>query len=194
MSDAEQGGGTTNVRGETAAENERHETAADAARGLRELFVFRAGARRFALLREEVEAAAEDLRPAPLPFAPASVLGVVALRGRVRTALDPLKLMPAPADTPNRIAPINHANETSPASTQRPRLFVALAGDEQFALACDSAEESFTISTDELRPDPDPEAPARGLVTHEGRDITVLDPSRLFDAAMRGRDRRRRRT
>jgi chemotaxis signal transduction protein len=151
---------------------------------LRELFVFRAGARRFALFREEVEGVAENLRPAPLPFAPRAVVGVVALRGRVRTALDPLKLSATPAST----------DGTLPTSEQPPRLFVALAGDEQLALACDSAEESFTISTDELRPAPDPETPARGLVTHEGHDVTVLDPARLFDAAMRGRDRRRRRT
>ena len=183
MSDVGQSGETASARGVNAA---------DAARGLRELFVFRAGARRFALFREEVESVARDLRPAPLPFAPRAVLGVVALRGRVRTALDPLKLFSAPNDPPNQIAPTSHANETSPASTQPSRLFVALAGDEQFALACDSEEESFTISTDELRPDP--ESPARGLVTHEGQDITVLDPARLFDAAMRGRDRRRRRT
>ena len=157
----------------------------DTTGGLRELFVFRAGARRLAVFREEVEAVAENLRPAPLPFAPRAVLGVVALRGRVRTALDPLKLFAAPAD---------QSNETSLAASRPPCLFVALAGDEQLSLACDSAEESFTISTDELRPDPDPEAPARGLVTHEGHDVTVLDPARLFDAAMRGRDRRRRRT
>ena len=153
--------------------------------GLRELFVFRAGARRFAVFREEVEATAENLRPAPLPFAPRAVVGVVALRGRVRTALDPLKLAPAPA------AP---ADDTSPISDRPPRLFVAFAGDEQLALACDAAEEPFTISAEELRPAADAEAPARGLVTHDAREVTVLDPARLFDAAMRGRDRRRRRT
>lgn len=163
----------------------RRGDAADAAQRLRELSVFRAGARRFAVFREEVEAVAENLRPAPLPFAPPTVLGVVALRGRVRTALDPLKLLAAPADP---------ADETSLVSSQPPRLFVALFGDEQLALACDSAEESLTISTGELRPAPDAEAPARGLVTHEGHEVTVLDPARLFDAAMRGRDRRRRRT
>jgi chemotaxis signal transduction protein len=152
---------------------------------LRELFVFRAGARRFAVFREEVEGVAEGLRPAPLPFAPPAVVGVVALRGRVRTALDPLRLFAAPAGA---------ANETPPAPARPPRLFVALAGDQQLALACDSAEESFTISTDELRPDPDAEAPARGLVAHDASEVTLLDPARLFDAAMRGRDRRRRRT
>ena len=155
------------------------------ARRLRELFVFRAGARRFAVFREEVEDVAEHLRPAPLPFAPPAVLGVVSLRGRVRTALDPLKLTPASAAAPG---------ETHHTPTRPPRVFVALAGDEQLALACDSTEESFTISPDELRPAPDPEAPARGLVTHDDGEVTVLDPARLFDAAMRGRDRRRRRT
>ena len=152
---------------------------------LRELFVFRAGARRFAVFSEEVEGAAENLRPAPLPYAPRAVVGVVALRGRVRTALDPLKLFAAPAVP---------ADETPHASAQTPRLFVALAGDEQLALACDCVEESFTISTDELRAAADPEAPARGLVSHRAAEVTVLDPARLFDAAMRGRDRRRRRT
>jgi chemotaxis signal transduction protein len=172
MSDVETNEGATRPRADDGG---------GPAQQLRELFVFRAGARRFAVFREEVEATAENLRPAPLPFAPRAVLGVVALRGRVRTALDPLKLFAAP-------------DETSSDSTQQPRLFVALAGDEQLALACDSAEESFTISTDELRPDADPDTPARGLVAHEASEVTVLDPSRLFDAAMRGRDRRRRRT
>ena len=168
-----------------AARGARAGDSPDGSRRLRELFVFRAGARRFAVFREEVEAVAEALRPAPLPFAPRAVLGVVALRGRVRTALDTLKLFAAPADTSNE--PL--ATQSRPA-----RLFVALAGDEQLALACDSAEEPFTISTDELRPAGDPEAPARGLVTHDASEVTVLDPARLFDAAMRGRDRRRRRT
>ena len=170
---------------EVDATRARAENQDGGARRLRELFVFRAGARRFAVFREEVEDVGEALRPAPLPFAPPAVLGVVALRGRVRTALDPLKLTPAPAGTPN---------ETATASTQPPRLFVALAGDEQLALACDAAEEPFTISPEELRPAPDPEAPTRGLVTHDSSEVAVLDPARLFVAALRGRDRRRRRT
>jgi chemotaxis signal transduction protein len=176
MSDVGQGAGGAGAR---------RGGAGDAAPRLRELFVFRAGARRFAVFREEVEALGENLLPAPLPFAPRAVLGVVALRGRVRTALDPLKLTPAPAGT---------ADDPPAASSQPPRLFVALAGDEQLALAGDAAEESLTISTDELRPAPGADSPARGLVTHEAAEITVLDPARLFDAALRGRDRRRRRT
>ena len=174
MSDVDTNGGAARARAGDSG----------GARGLRELFVFRAGARRFAVFRDEVEATAEALRPAPLPSAPRAVVGVVALRGRVRTALDPLKLFAA----------AGAADDSSPAPARPPRLFVALAGDEQLALACDSEEESFTISTDELRPDPDPDSPARGLFTHGASEVTLLDPSRLFDAAMRGRDRRRRRT
>jgi chemotaxis signal transduction protein len=156
-------------------------------RELRELLVFRAGRLRFALFREEVEGAAENLRPAPLPFAPPAVLGVVALRGRVRTALDPLQLFAPPVDS---------GGEISPASARRlpPRLFVALAGDEQLALACDAAEESFTVSADELELAPDSEAPARGRVARGGSEVILLDPPRLFDASTRGLDRRRRRT
>ena len=152
---------------------------------LRELFVFRAGARLFAVRTEEVEAVAENLRPAPLPFAPPPVLGVVALRGRVRTALDPLKLFDAHAGP---------ADETLPASAQPPRLFVALAGDEQLALACDSAEGPVAVPASRLELTPDPHDPARGRAEHEGRPVTLLDPARLFDAAMRGTDRRRRRS
>lgn len=163
----------------------RGEKSSGVAPALRELFVLRAGARRFAVFREEVEATAEGLRPAPLPFAPAAVLGVVSLRGRVRTALDPLRLTGAPPDA---------AGETADAHARPPRLFVALAGDEQLALACDAVEEPFAVSDEELRPAPDTEAPARGLVTREGAEVLVLDPARLFDAALRGHDRRRRRS
>lgn len=175
----------SNVEGSGGEAGARRGDSPGVAPQLRELFVFRAGARLFAVFREEVEATAADLRPAPLPFAPRAVVGVVALRGRVRTALDPLKLFAAPPDA---------ADETPADAARPPRLIVALVGDEQLALACDSAEEPFTISTDELRPDPDAEAPARGHVSHEAAEVTVLDPARLFDAAMRGRDRRRRRT
>jgi len=152
------------------------------AHDLRELFVFRAGGRLFAVYREEVEATAANLRPAPLPFAPPAVLGVVPLRGRSRTALDPLKLF-----APGATADTSH------------RLFVALAGDEQLALACDEEAESFTVSPAEVtRPavsdaaDAD-STPARGHVERGGATVTLLDPSRLFEAAMRGTDRRRRR-
>ena len=156
----------------------------------RGLFVFRAGGRLFAVFAEEVESVAERLRPAPLPFAPPAVLGVVAVRGRMRTALDPPLLFDAPAQAGLDAPPAAAQSVTRPPA----RLFVALAGDEQLALACDSAEGPVAVPASQLELAPDSHAPVRGRVEHEGRTITLLDPSRLFDAATRGTDRRRRRS
>ena len=58
-------------------------------RETRGLFVLTAGGQAFAVRAEEAESVAEGLTPAPLPHAPASVLGVVSVRGRMRTLLYP---------------------------------------------------------------------------------------------------------
>jgi chemotaxis signal transduction protein len=149
-------------------------------RGTRELFMMRAGEHLFAVFAEEVEGEAEGLTPTPLPNAPSSVVGVVSLRGRIRTALDPAQLF---ADTP-----------TPQTSTHAPRLFVALRGDEQLALACDAASERIEIAVADILPLTDAHAPAHGTVERSGARITLLDPARLFEAAMRGIDRRRKRS
>jgi chemotaxis signal transduction protein len=162
------------------------------ARGGREMFVLRAGRRLFAVAAEEVEATAEGLAPAPLPFAPPSVLGVVSVRGRVRTALDPLRL--APADELAAPIPNSHSagGATNQTETTPPRLFVALRGDEQLALACDSAEGAIRVAR--ITPPADARSPALGTFEHAGFLVTLLDPSRLFEAAMQGTDRRRKRS
>lgn len=162
----------------------------------RDLFVFSAGGRLFAVFAEEVESTAENLRPAPLPFAPPAVLGVVPVRGRMRTALDPLRLLDTPASPDPEAHPAQATTTPSARASTRPppRLFVALAGDEQLALACDSAEGPVTVQVSRLQPPTDAHAPVRGRLDHEGRVITLLAPPRLFDAAMRGTDRRRRRS
>jgi chemotaxis signal transduction protein len=152
----------------------------EATRGARELFMMRAGERLFAVFAEEVEGSAEGLTPTPLPNAPPSVVGVVSLRGRIRTALDPAQLF---ADDP-----------TPQTSTHAPRLFVALRGDEQLALACDSTAERIDIAVAEIVPPSDAHAPAHGTIERSGARITLLDPARLFEAAMRGIDRRRKRS
>jgi chemotaxis signal transduction protein len=152
----------------------------EATRGTRELFMMHAGERLFAVFAEGVEGAAEGLTPTPLPSAPPSVVGVVSLRGRIRTALDPAQLF---SDDP--------ARQTS---THAPRLFVALRGDEQLALACDSAAERIEIAVAEIIPLSDAHAPAHGTIERSSARITLLDPARLFEAAMRGIDRRRKRS
>lgn len=139
----------------------------------------RVGGRLFAVYADEVEATAENLTPTPLPFAPPAVRGVVSLRGRVRTVLDPLHLAPS-------------TNDTAPPTA--PRLFVALKGDEQLALACDSAEGSIEITPAQIQPPPGANTPVRGTIDQAGSDVTLLDCASLFDIAMRGTDRRRRRS
>lgn len=149
-----------------------------AARETRGLFVLTAGGRAFAVRAEEAEGVAEGLTPAPLPHAPAAVLGVVSVRGSMRTLLYPPALF-AQTD----------AREDLPAAA--PRFVVALRGDEQLALAADSVEGVVAFDADSVPlPDPQDSTPAVTL-EHEGRRVQLLDASRLFDAAMRGAERRR---
>jgi chemotaxis signal transduction protein len=152
----------------------------DAPRETRELFVLTAGGQLFAVGVEETDGVAEGLTPAPLPDAPASVLGVVSVRGRMRTLL----YLPALfADTQAR------AREDS--DLDAPRFVVALRGDEQLALAADAVEGVVTINADSLSTSDAVESPLTATLEEGGRLIQVLDASRLFDAAMRGTERRR---
>jgi chemotaxis signal transduction protein len=132
----------------------------------RALFVVRAGTQLFALFAEEVEATARDLTPTPLPFAPPAVVGVVSLRGRILTVIDPLRLDDA-----------GHADQTAEGfEDQSSRLFIALAGDEQLALVCDAAEETFTVEPSRIKPPHDPRSHARGAIKRGGARVTLLDP------------------
>src|SRR5436309_10338656 len=59
---------------------------------LRDLLLFVAGDRTFGIFSDEVESTAEAKHPTPLPLAPAAVLGIVYVRGRMLTLLDPTAL------------------------------------------------------------------------------------------------------
>ena len=152
----------------------------DAPRETRELFVLSAGGYLFAVKAEETDGVAEGLSLAPLPHAPAAVLGVVSLRGRMRTLLYP----PALFDDSQ-----THARADS--TTAAPRFVVALRGDEQLALAADSVEGVVKINADSLPTSDAQDSPPDASLEHEGRRVKLLDTSRLFDAAMRGTERRR---
>lgn len=175
------------------------------ASGRRRLYVMRAGARRFAVHADEVEATSENLMPTPLPFAPAPVRGLVSQRGRVLTVIDPLPLLPpaAPSIDANDGAPTTApplATPVAPSLTQRPRatLIVALRGDEQLALAVERVESDL-----ELFDDDEPDTTATGVtprsqllrrtIRHHAGDIPLLDTAHLFEAAMQGVERRRKR-
>jgi purine-binding chemotaxis protein CheW len=147
----------------------------------RDLLVVRVGgARLLGVFADEAGSVTEWREPTPLPRAPASVLGVVSIRGLMLTVLDPLQLLGEPP-----------ANESP-----RPAFIVALRGDEQLALAVDCAERIDEIFTDEVQP------LTRGAgasvlqgIVQRGRElIAVLDTKELFASAMQGEDRRRQRT
>lgn len=149
---------------------------------LRDLFLFTAGNRIFGVPADEVEGTAEGKCPTPLPHAPAPILGVVYARGRMLTVIDPRVI----------------AGDDSPTLMQLVPAIISLRGDEQLALAAESIAETITISSSDIESTPDstdkePISAIAGILRHGGEEIIILDPARLFDAAVRRRDRRRRR-
>ncbi|MCA1564301.1 MAG: chemotaxis protein CheW [Acidobacteria bacterium] len=183
---------------ETTTSTSRAEQSRDAAR--RRLFVMRTGARRFAVYADEVEATGENLTPTPLPFAPAPVRGVVSRRGRILTLIDPLPLLP-PVNlnvTLNGATATTGAQTFAPPATPTPApLVVALKGDEQLALSVQSIEHGIELYDTEAS-DAAEDAPGSSLlrrtIQHDTHAVALLDPARLFDAAMQGVERRRQRT
>lgn len=151
-----------------------------AERERREVLIVRAGEHWLGVLAEEASSVEAGRVPTPLPHAPAAVLGVVSVRGRILTLLDPLALLGEP-----RAAATNANAPTA--------FILALRGHEQLALAVDSAERLSEIFTDEIQ------APARALAgiargtfKDAGADVLILDVARLFAAAVEGMEPRRR--
>lgn len=158
----------------------------------RKLCVMRSGARLFAVYADEVAATSENLRPTPLPFAPAPVRGVVGQRGRILTVIDPLLLPQPDATTPDTAT-------AAPTSTTAP-LIVALTGDEQLALSVERIEHDIELFDDDeaatgTTPDAAPNSHLflRRTIRHQMHVIALLDTSRLFEATMQGVERRRKR-
>lgn len=146
----------------------------------REIVVVRAGERCLGVFAEEVACVERGRAPTPLPHAPAAVLGVVSLRGRILTLLDPLALL--------------GERREDVAVNASPDFILALCGDEQLALAVDSSERLLEIDTDEIEFVTGDEAGvARGTFQDEGTPVVILDVNRLFDAAVGEMGYRRRR-
>ncbi len=170
----------------------QHETLAGALANMREvspdpqlhdLVPFTAGGRVFAVFADEVESTAEAKLPALLPNAPPAVLGVVCVRGRMLTVLDPVALLTGEATS---------WPETLPG-------VIALSGDEQLAVAAHERLDTITIAATDIQPttlsDNEDSAGgvALGIARYGGEEITVLSVAHLFAAAMRRKERRRRR-
>jgi|SRR5215471_10744789 len=147
-----------------------------------DLVPFAAGDRVFAVQADQVDGTAEAKTPAALPNAPPAVMGVVCVRGRMLTILDPLVLAGVEA-APNR-------SRTIPC-------VLALRGDEQLGLAAQSFLETITIAAVDIEEydQGTVESPQAvlGIARHGGQEITVLKVNNLFNAAFRRKERRRRR-
>ncbi|HYE66807.1 MAG TPA: chemotaxis protein CheW [Pyrinomonadaceae bacterium] len=142
------------------------------------LLLARAGARLLGVPTDESEGLTGWRTPTPLPRAPLAVLGVVSVRGRMLTILDPLALL----------------GEGRAANAPTPNSILALRGDEQLALAVDQVEEVIEIFADEVEPLVDgTDGIVRGILRREQGPVTVLNVRELFAAAMQGEERRRRR-
>jgi len=111
--------------------------------------------------------------PAPLPFAPPSVLGIVSMQGRMFTVVDAAVLLARKAATQGRS-------------------IVALRGDEQLALAVDESLEVISINPDDVVNETDREL-IQGTLRLNGKQVLLLDIDSLFAGIIRGRERRRRR-
>lgn len=170
-----------------AQSDESQSPAGESESEVRNLFVFEAGTRVFAVSADEVVGTAEHKVPARLPRVPPAILGVVCVRGRMLTVLDARAFVKEDyAQFPGELP-----------------IVVVLRGDEQVALAADRQRAAVQVSADEIRADSAAEgsSPAReaagspilGVLYRNSERILVLDAAGLFAAALGRVERRRRR-
>jgi len=141
----------------------------------RKVQLFSAGSFHFGVFENEVATIADWREPTPLPHAPESVLGVVSIQGRMLTVMD---------------VAILSGSEGQSAY----RHIIALRGDEQLALAASSLGELMEEAT--LNDANGPKTGERFVLKtleHAGKESRILNVTRLFHAALQGRERRRRR-
>lgn len=149
---------------------------------LHDLVPFVAGDRVFAVFADQVDGTAEAKVPVPLPNTPPAILGVICVRGRMLTVIDPIAVL---------------TGETFDWPASLPSV-IALRGDEQLALAAQSCRDKITIAATDIQPatrtnDDGSESAALGITVHGGEEITVFSVDNLFAAAVRRKERRRRR-
>ena len=130
------------------------------------------------VFEDDIATIAEWRRPTPLPQAPPAVLGVVSIQGRMLTVLDPIRLF---GGTTTRLG-------------FPPGILVALRGDEQLGLAVENTGEIIDLAMDDIQPSTDSANRAiSGIFQYGDLQVKVIKVKGLFAAALRGRERRRRR-
>lgn len=158
---------------------------------MRRLLILRAGGKLFAVDADALAHGTETMdgfplpAPVPLPGAPAPVRGVVQVRGRLYTVIDPAQMLADKDDTTTQA--------TDDAAT--PLRVIPLRGKEQLALAIERIEGTISISGADIElfetPIPAVQGVVRGIAE---QDVLVLDLNELFAAATQGMERRRRRS
>ncbi|HEX5705309.1 MAG TPA: chemotaxis protein CheW [Pyrinomonadaceae bacterium] len=149
-----------------------------AAAQLHDLLPFAIADRLFAVFTDQVDATAEGKPFARLPRSPGAVVGVVCVRGRMLTVLDPAAALHEPTKDWEQTLPY----------------VLVLRGDDQLGLAAESCRDTITISTDDIEPpNVNSEDAALGVVRYAGEEILILDAKRLFERAVQRKERRRRR-
>lgn len=111
--------------------------------------------------------------PSTIPFAPPTVLGVIAVQGRMFTVLDTARLLGVDSDLRNPI--------------------VALRGREQLALAVSATGEEIRVQATDINPPVEFLCLSKGTIKRDGRIIHILATEKLFGIALQGHERRRRR-
>lgn len=164
------------------AASETSDDQIDAGRAqLHDLLPFTLGEQIFAVFTDEVDATAESKPFAPLPRSPNSIVGIVCVRGRMLTVVDPAALMEGESRNWNRTLPC----------------VIALRTDEQLALAAETYRDTITIAEADIERTPATSTAADeliiGQVIYASEKIIILNTGRLFSRAVQRRDRRRRR-
>jgi purine-binding chemotaxis protein CheW len=148
---------------------------------LHDLLPFTIGDQTFAVFTDQIDATAEARPVAPLPKAPAAVVGVVCVRGHMVTVLDAATLLTGVE---------KHWPATLP-------FVLVLRGDDQLGLVAETCRDTVTISAEDIEAaGPSDDTPAHvvlGTVTYAGETMVILDAVRLFRHAIQRRERRRRR-
>jgi chemotaxis signal transduction protein len=155
--------------------------AASTNRAARKVQLVSAGESQFGIFADDISAIVTWREPAPLPYAPKSVLGVVSIEGRMLTVLDLTRLQ---------------VNQARADDARRPSWshLVGLRGDEQLALAVDTVGEKIELDDSDLNSQPGTvNALVLGVMHRNGAEIKLLNVSELFPAAIQGHERRRRR-
>lgn len=158
-----------------------HAIAAEESAQLHDLLPFSIADQVFAVFTDQVDATAEAKPFAPLPRAPRAIVGVVCVRGRMLTVLDPSAAL----------------NDRTKEWEQTLPYVLVLRGDEQLGLVAESCRDTITIAAEDIeRPAADAGATDEatvGIVRYAGEEILILDARRLFTRAVQRRERRRRR-